>query len=122
MRRFSCDCGSPVFFENDYCINCRSALGYDPGRGDMVTLADWGGGVYRDLLGNEFRYCSNAENHAVCNWLRPATSVSPFCQACHFNRTVPDQSLAENQQRWLVLERALRPARATERRAKASSQ
>lgn len=106
MRSFSCDCGAPVYFDNDYCFNCNSALGYDPVRGDMVTLADWGGGVYRDLLGNEFRYCSNGELWDVCNWLRSADSTSDFCTACQFNRTVPDQSLPDNQQRWLVLERA----------------
>jgi hypothetical protein len=106
MRRFFCDCGSPVYFENDYCINCQSALGYDPLRGDMVTLADWGDGVFRDMLDNSFRYCSNGENHGVCNWLRPADGASIFCTACEFNRTVPNLSFPDNQQRWLVLERA----------------
>jgi hypothetical protein len=106
MRRFSCDCGAPVYFENDYCINCRSALGFDPSRADMITLADWGGGVYRDLLGNEFRYCANGEDYGVCNWLRRADAPHPLCQACQFNRTVPNQSRPGNQQRWLVLERA----------------
>lgn len=106
MNRFACDCGSPVYFENDFCINCRSALGYDPIRGDMVTLADWGDGRYRDQYGHNFRYCENGVEHAVCNWLRPADSPSQFCQACQFNRTIPDQSRAENQERWLVLERA----------------
>ena len=72
MKRFFCDCGSAVFFENDFCINCDSALGYDPARADMVTLAAWGGGIYRDLLGNEFRYCRNAVDFGVCNWLVPA--------------------------------------------------
>ncbi|MEM1188896.1 MAG: putative zinc-binding peptidase [Pseudomonadota bacterium] len=106
MRRFSCDCGNPVFFENVFCVNCGSALGYDPERGDMVTLADWGDGVYRDILGNAYRYCSNGEEFGVCNWLRRADSPSDFCEACQFNRTIPDQSREENQRRWLVLERA----------------
>lgn len=106
MRRFACDCGSPVYFENDYCIKCHSALGYDPLRADMVTLADWGDGLYRDFLGNSFRYCSNAMEFGVCNWLLPAEEGRGFCQACQFNRTVPNQALPENQQRWLVLERA----------------
>ncbi|WP_439107146.1 zinc-binding metallopeptidase family protein [Congregibacter sp.] len=105
MRRFVCDCGSPVYFENDFCINCRSALGYDPLRADLITLADWGGGVFRDLQGNAFRYCSNGEDFGVCNWLRPADSPSQFCKACQFNRTIPDQTRAENKERWLVLER-----------------
>ncbi len=106
MRRFFCDCGSPVYFDNDFCINCRSALGYDPVRGDMVTLADWGNGEFQDLLGNRFRYCANGEQFGVCNWLRPADQEEDLCQACRFNRTVPNQSRPENKQRWLVLERA----------------
>lgn len=106
MRRFACDCGSPVYFENDYCINCESKLGYDPQRADLVTLADWGGGRYRDLLGNDFRYCQNGVDFKVCNWLVPADADDALCQACCFNRTVPNQSRPENQQRWLMLERA----------------
>jgi hypothetical protein len=62
--------------------------------------------VYRDLLGNQFRYCQNAVDYAVCNWLRPANSEHSLCEACRFNRTVPNQSAPENQQRWLILERA----------------
>ncbi len=106
MRRFACDCGNPVYFENDFCINCNSALGYDPGRASMVTLADWGDGVYRDIQGNTYRYCRNGEEFGVCNWLVEAASDSPYCLACQFNRTIPDQSVAQNQKRWLVLERA----------------
>jgi hypothetical protein len=106
MRRFFCDCGTPVYFENDFCTNCQLPLGYDPVRGDMVTLADYGEGVYHDGKGVQFRYCSNAEDHAVCNWLRPATHGYDLCSACRFNRTVPNQSVAGNQQRWLALERA----------------
>lgn len=106
MRRFYCDCGAPVYFENSFCLNCGSALGYDPDRNDMITLADWGGGVYHDILGNAYRYCANGENFGVCNWLRPADSDNCLCKACQLNRTVPNQSREENQRRWLALERA----------------
>ena len=106
MRRFSCDCGSPVYFENDFCINCQSVLGYDPKRHDMVTLAEWGNGLYRDQLGNTFRICQNGVEHDVCNWLCDAEDSHELCQACRFNRTVPNQSRPENKQRWQVLERA----------------
>lgn len=106
MRRFACACGAPVYFENDYCFNCRSALGYDPISNDMLTLADWGGGVYRDVLGNDYRYCANATDYGVCNWLRGADDPHALCIACGFNRVVPDQSKDVNHQRWLILERA----------------
>ena len=106
MRQFACACGAPVYFENDFCISCNSALGYDLDRNDMLTLADWGDGVYRDVLGHEYRYCGNAEEHRVCNWLLPADSPHALCFACRFNRTVPNQQQAGNQRRWLILERA----------------
>ncbi|MEM6485491.1 MAG: putative zinc-binding metallopeptidase [Pseudomonadota bacterium] len=106
MRQFFCDCGAQVFFENDFCINCNSALGYDPTLMDMVTLAEWGDGRYRDIRGQEYRYCENGREHRVCNWLVLAEDEADLCFACDFNRTVPNQSRPENQRRWLVLERA----------------
>lgn len=106
MRRFACDCGNPVYFENDFCVNCRSVLGYDPRRASIVTLADWGGGVFRDFQGNAFRFCRNGEEFGVCNWLVEEGAASPYCSACQFNRTVPNQAAPQNQKRWLALERA----------------
>lgn len=72
----------------------------------MVTLADWGDGAFRDLHGNDFRYCANGEDFGVCNWLTPAHASTAFCKACEFNRTIPDQTSADNKRRWIVLERA----------------
>lgn len=106
MRQFFCDCGSPVYFENDFCINCSSALGFDPLLNDMITLADWGQGVYRDVRGQEYRYCANRADFGVCNWLLLRDDPESLCTACRFNRTVPNQSRPENQRRWQVLERA----------------
>ena len=30
MKRFRCDCGSQVFFDNDHCLSCGARLGFDP--------------------------------------------------------------------------------------------
>jgi uncharacterized alpha-E superfamily protein len=38
MRRFSCDCGSPVYFENDYCINCSQRSATIP---SAATWSPW---------------------------------------------------------------------------------
>ena len=38
-RRFNCRCGKPVFFRNSLCIACGTALGFDPVRGDILSLA-----------------------------------------------------------------------------------
>ena len=106
MRKFACDCGNPVYFENDFCVACHSALGYDPLLNDMVTLADWGDGLYRDMRGQLYRYCSNRTEFGVCNWLVLTDDPHDLCIACRLNRTIPNQSREENQRRWMVLERA----------------
>jgi hypothetical protein len=104
MKRFRCDCGSPVFFDNDHCLSCGARLGFDPAVRELRPLAVAGGGAYTDRNGRVFRFCANGEEHGVCNWLRPADQAHPLCFACQFNRTVPNQSLPDNGCRWRVLE------------------
>jgi hypothetical protein len=104
MKRFRCDCGSQVFFDNDHCLGCGARLGFDPEARDMRALAPAGDGVFVDRDGRAWRFCANGEDFAVCNWLRPAVQAHPLCFACQFNRTVPNQSLAGNDRRWRVLE------------------
>lgn len=104
MKRFRCDCGSPVFFDNDHCLSCGARLGFDPAVRELRPLAVAGGGAYTDRNGRVFRFCANGEEHGVCNWLRPADQAHPLCFACQFNRTVPNQSLPDNGRRWRVLE------------------
>ncbi len=104
MKRFRCDCGSQVFFDNDHCLSCGARLGFDPAVRELRPLAAAGDGVYTDRNGRAFRFCANGEDFGVCNWLRPAEQAHPLCFACRFNRTVPNQSLPGNDRRWRVLE------------------
>ena len=104
MKRFRCDCGSQVFFDNDHCLSCGARLGFDPAVRELRPLAAAGDGVYTDRNGRAFRFCANGEDFGVCNWLRPAEQAQPLCFACQFNRTVPNQSLPGNDRRWRVLE------------------
>jgi hypothetical protein len=61
VRSFACDtCGLLVFFENTVCLRCRSDLGFEPRRRELVTLS---AGAAR---------CANLEL-AGCNWLADAT-------------------------------------------------
>lgn len=106
MKRFTCDCGQPVFFENAQCLACGARLGFDPGQLQMLSLQPEEEGGWEAADGSRWLLCANAVEHGVCNWLLPADQENPLCRGCQFNRTVPNQALADNQERWRVLESA----------------
>lgn len=103
MKKFYCQCGQPVFFDSEQCLACGARLGFDPLSMTVLALqqaGDW----WLAPLGNAFRFCDNATSYQVCNWVVPDTDPHPLCQGCRFNRTVPNQELPGNQQRWRRLE------------------
>ena len=104
MKRFYCECGSQVFFENNNCLNCGARLGFDPGSMDVLAVHPTADGVFRHNAGGEFRFCDNGDRFDVCNWLRSSQADHPLCTACQFNRTVPNQDFPDNQSRWRTLE------------------
>ncbi|WP_372790962.1 putative zinc-binding metallopeptidase [Paraconexibacter sp.] len=84
MRTFTCStCHLLVFFENTACLRCGSALGYDHGTREMITLPD---GLDADP--DWFR-CANAEV-AACNWL--VRTPGELCASCSLTRTRPADS------------------------------
>ncbi|MGR3809946.1 zinc-binding metallopeptidase family protein [Jiulongibacter sp. NS-SX5] len=104
MKIFQCtSCFQPVFFENSYCENCNSTLGYLDSNYQMVALnsaqQQW------TINGIDYKFCKN-KNHHVCNWLVPAASISGYCTACDLNKTIPNISIPENYKRWQKLELA----------------
>ncbi|MGB1140062.1 MAG: zinc-binding metallopeptidase family protein [Halioglobus sp.] len=103
MRQFYCQCGQPVFFDSEYCLACGSRLGFDPLSGTMLSLTP-DNGSWRGTYGASYRLCANGTDHGVCNWVVPVTDSHPLCRGCRFNRTVPNQSLPGNQERWRRLE------------------
>lgn len=104
MKRLYCQCGSQVFFDSEQCVHCGSGLGFDVGSMEMRSVRSLGGGLCATLDGQRFRFCDNTLRFDVCNWLVPAHSDHSLCFGCQFNRTVPNQSLPDNQRRWRVLE------------------
>ena len=75
MRAFAChNCGQLVFFENDACLNCGSALGFDWPSASCVTLFE------------PRPRCANAEL-AACNWL--VDGRGELCFSCALTRTRP---------------------------------
>ena len=75
MRAFAClNCGQLVFFENDKCLNCGTALGFDWPARELVTLFE------------ARPRCANAEL-VGCNWLVDAEGE--LCFSCALTRTRP---------------------------------
>jgi hypothetical protein len=118
QRTYTCRCGSLIFFRNSFCLNCRTALGYDPIVGKVLpldkgpTAGTW---VLADkhVSGKADLYwrCANVSTAAVCNWLVPISGVTnpqSLCVSCRLNRTIPDLSNPENQILWAAIERAKR--------------
>ena len=77
MRSFSCDiCGRLLVFENSVCVNCGSAVGFDPDRRRLVPLP---------VDANQVP-CANL-GLAGCNWL--AAAPGGLCSCCGLTRTRP---------------------------------
>lgn len=113
MKTFYCDaCGSLVFFENTRCLACGHALGFLPDVLDLSAIEPEADSTVRALAepaqGRRYRACANGRDHAVCNWLIPATESAGFCLACALNDVIPDLSVAGNRERWHRLELAKR--------------
>ena len=105
-----CTCGQPIFFRNSQCLACQSPLGYEPERGQVVSLIA-SDDTQTWQIGAEpqrYRRCSNLHTAAGCNWLVPLSCGAQRCVACQLNRTIPDLSVPGNEQRWARLEMAKR--------------
>jgi hypothetical protein len=118
QRTYTCRCGSLIFFRNSFCLNCHTALGYDPIVGKVLPL-DKGSAPDTWVLADKYVVgkaelywrCANVNTAAACNWLIPISGVShpqSLCVSCRLNRTIPDLSIAENQALWASIEKAKR--------------
>jgi hypothetical protein len=97
MKTFSCACGASLYFDNTWCLNCNSSVGYDPLGDAMVRLdknAPW-------------KLCQNGTTHRVCNWVIPIR-MTGLCIACQINRTIPDLAVEQNLNLWRKMEKAKR--------------
>lgn len=122
LRAFRCLCSAPVFFRNSGCLRCGRALGYDPAqrlllaldvRGEVLVEARPASSLHLRSA-RVFHRCANAVSAASCNWLVPdeerngAGERPLFCIACRVNRVIPDQTVADNQRDWALVEQAKR--------------
>jgi hypothetical protein len=106
MKLYTCDqCGNLLYFENTLCLKCNHAVGFDPGRLDLLTLKSLDNERFLhsiDSSSSVFKFCRNHE-YGVCNWLVPVDSTLEFCTACALNRTIPWLSEL-NHSRWKKIE------------------
>jgi hypothetical protein len=112
MRTFSCICGQTLFFENVACENCFREVGWCPSCCAIAALESLGDGTYRCAnTGCDATVvkCTNYAFEHVCNRCLPAPPANGgLCDACRFNRTIPDLSVPGNRERWAELEAAKR--------------
>jgi hypothetical protein len=110
MKVYACQkCGQLLHFENSTCLNCGTRLGYIPDMA-MLSACDVGpDGALVALADPDRRWnpCANVDT-AFCNWLVDVNSEHGFCEACDLNRTIPDLTIASNQERWRAIEAAKR--------------
>jgi hypothetical protein len=113
MRRFVCDCGNRLFFENTECLACGREVSWCPVCQTMTALANTGTGLRCVKCSTELVKCANWNSHNVCNRSVAAPSgidsASPaFCDCCRYNDTIPDLSVPGNLVHWHMLEQAKR--------------
>ena len=108
MKAFFCDCGNRVFFDNDRCLACQRALGFDADRLTMVTLTESENGDLEAADGRPFRRCANYRDYGNCNWLIAADSAESLCGSCRLNDLVPGLDSADTIKLWTRVEQAKR--------------
>jgi hypothetical protein len=97
VKLFACDnCQQTLYFENNRCVACGSALAYRPEVAQLATLKPGD------------RLCRNALEHEACNWLVTSGGDSDFCKSCELSSVIPDLSDQANEQAWRRIEAAKR--------------
>jgi len=112
MRRYQCNCGNTLFFDNSLCVNCGMELGFCPTCKNLVPLlkTEIGYRCGNDACGASLSKCSNYTQYQVCNRcvVLSTTEGQELCECCHFNQTIPDLTIPGNLERWRRLESAKR--------------
>jgi len=120
MQIFACSaCQQIVFFDSVQCMNCGRPLAYLPDLRIMSALerdespeAPEGRVVYVALSAPAerrlYRFCRNAAEYGVCNWMVPASEAHAYCSGCRMTSVMPDLERPEALKRWHKLERAKR--------------
>lgn len=110
MKRFYCQCGQEIYFENTYCAVCSRQLGFVPEKQQLFSLSQKGELWYLDSDTDSaaYRSCEHRSEQLQCNWLIPADATATQCLSCALTRTIPMLDRAENWRRWRTLEASKR--------------
>ncbi|MCX4189641.1 zinc-binding metallopeptidase family protein [Methylophaga sp. OBS3] len=109
MKRFYCQCGQELFFDNSHCNHCGINLGFDPQTMMVIGVtAEEGSQNVLSFSGQRFRRCQLHEQPVGCNWLIAEDDDHQQCISCRLTRMIPSQDTPQNQTRWQVLEKAKR--------------
>lgn len=106
MKRFFCDCGQEVYFDNIYCGACDRQLGFDAETLELVSLKKheerWQANTSQGL--KHYKSCGHREHELQCNWLLPENSSDLQCISCATTRMIPMLNMPDNMRRWQALE------------------
>lgn len=99
MKRFYCECGAEIFFENCRCTVCNRELGFISEAQILISVE------------NQTHYI-RCQNYTVlnCNWLISLHDNNHQCRACRLTRTIPYLGIPQNLNRWAKLESTKRRA------------
>ena len=111
MRKFFCDCGNRLFYENTQCLACSREVSWCPVCSTLTALDDGGPGLRCARCGTALWKCANRIEHEVCNRSVVAPSVGEpadprRCDCCRYNDTIPDLAVPGNLEHWRMLEQA----------------
>lgn len=108
MKKFECQCGQALYFENTQCIKCKRPVIYDFETDQMWSLDPVGADLYENQHGKRFRLCRNYTDYQVCNVGIPVHEPESWCASCRLNQTIPNLSQLGNVYKWAKLETAKR--------------
>lgn len=111
MKRFYCQCGHEVYFNNQFCEACGRHLAFDPDSLTMLCGQRRGAEfIYQTAQGDykTRRLCEHHHEPVQCNWLLDEHDPNPQCVSCRTSQTIPDLSQSKNPLRWQRLEAAKR--------------
>jgi hypothetical protein len=103
MRRFFCQCGQAIYFENQQCGACGRQLAFDADALQMRVL----GSDSRSEDGRDV--CANRGGAVRCNWLLArGFPAGDSCISCSTSRISPSLAKRASRERWRKLEMAKR--------------
>ncbi|MET3118471.1 hypothetical protein AAKU64_002703 [Undibacterium sp. GrIS 1.8] len=113
MKTFHCNkCSQQVFFENTFCFNCQSTLGYQHLQTTVSSFEPADNGNWRSLNpadeGRLYKQCQNYANQQICNWMIDAGDTYDLCASCRMTEIIPSLTSEKNHLFWQRLESAKR--------------